>query len=545
MSAWPKGVEPLESLQELHYDHNSTLLKAVPSQWPDPSTLYPLRAHVVQVYAIALTDKPDEWEAVANNVPPIPGFDFAGTVISTPKGSPFKPGSQVYGHTSRERPGNARPFTLALLQEMSLRPRLLKWEDCAAIPYPFLTAYQGLFTTGSLREGRRDSDFYPRRSQHSENGGKRVLITDAAAPVGFWALQLARLRGCGWITALVRREKDKARVCLLGAHEALNVNYSEGNLLEWRRNKFDVILDCEGFDTLRRCWNVIAKDGYISSTVEHPQYFKPDGASGLIKAAWVQARSCPYQLARAAHLLDCGILKYQQHNADRTFEWEEYEEAVLTVYSLPVTGSVILRVRKENPKELVEFFSVRDNMGMADESTGQVITAHSGDPSVKVHKEEVVEASRIGGVMGPKDEVDAFKEALNTFRDAQRSYIQAGKVLREATEALKGKAKKSPKPMSPSPSPEAASSSLDLGALPNAEESDIDTSLNASLEAMVSGLPGPLKQGIGSDDLESSSQTVNSEAMRFLSPELEAHLDAMIGASGDPSAAHSDMDEGG
>ncbi|KAK0719833.1 hypothetical protein B0H67DRAFT_552120 [Lasiosphaeris hirsuta] len=439
---------------------------------------------------------------------------------------------------------------------MALRPRLLTWEDCAPIPYPFLTAYQALFDTGLLQAGQHYADFYPKRlSQQTPNGGKRLLITDAAGPVGFWAIQLARLTGCGWITGLVSHERDKARVCLLGAHEALNKALSEGNMHEWAHKKFDVILDCEGFDTLKGCWKAIAKDGHISSTAEHPKDFMPDEASQDIKATWVQARPCANQLALATHLLNCGILKHRVQGASSIFEWEEHGKALHTAYSLS-PASVTLRVRNENPQNLIQLFAKHDDRGVEDGST-QAIThnwntwANVRRPGVnfqhpqgikanasRLHKQGftaakgVAEGSPAQSAIDPKDEVDAFKKALETFRDAQRAYMQAAKVLREAAKPLR---EKTPQPMPSPPNSEAGSSSSDIGTLPDAGKSNSDPSLDPkcndsfNLEAIISDLPDPSQQAVFGDYLNSLAQIANSESERFLSPEFSAHLDAMIG----------------
>ncbi len=105
--------------------------------------------------------------------PFIPGLELAGTVESDPSGR-FQPGTRVtlltFFHAYAERIA-VNPEQLFAI------PDAMPFEDAAAIPVNYLTAYHSMFEMGNLRKG------------------DRVLITSAAGGVGVAAVQLARARG--------------------------------------------------------------------------------------------------------------------------------------------------------------------------------------------------------------------------------------------------------------------------------------------------------------------------------------------------------------
>ena len=106
--------------------------------------------------------------------PFIPGFEVAGIVEQAPGSTALRPGDRVVGMTRF----NAYAELAACPAEGAFAiPDSLSFEDAAAIPVNYLTAYHSMFEMGNLREG------------------DRVLIHGAAGGVGVAAVQLARARG--------------------------------------------------------------------------------------------------------------------------------------------------------------------------------------------------------------------------------------------------------------------------------------------------------------------------------------------------------------
>jgi NADPH:quinone reductase-like Zn-dependent oxidoreductase len=127
--------------------------------------------------------------------PFIPGFEVAGTVEQAPSEPSAKPEKRSRGLGTKFenradkalRPGdrvvamtrfNAYAELAACEAEgVFAIPETLSFEEAAAIPVNYLTAYHSMFEMGNLREG------------------DRVLIHGAAGGVGVAAVQLARARG--------------------------------------------------------------------------------------------------------------------------------------------------------------------------------------------------------------------------------------------------------------------------------------------------------------------------------------------------------------
>lgn len=112
--------------------------------------------------------------------PMIPGLEVAGVVekvIEAPRGSEgedLRPGDAVTALTQF----NAYAEWVAVpLRNVFKLPAGMPFEDAAAIPVNYLTAYQAMFTMGNLQSG------------------DRILIHGAAGGVGIAAVQLARARG--------------------------------------------------------------------------------------------------------------------------------------------------------------------------------------------------------------------------------------------------------------------------------------------------------------------------------------------------------------
>lgn len=132
-------------------------------------------------------------------VSPILGLEVAGVVVD-PQNTPYKKGDRVmcllagggYAEKVAVHKGSVLPL-----------PENLSFEEGAAIPEVFLTAYQALFLIGELQ---------PEQT---------VLVHAAGSGVGTAALQLIRAAGASAIAT--SRTPDKLEKCLaLGAKAVIN-----------------------------------------------------------------------------------------------------------------------------------------------------------------------------------------------------------------------------------------------------------------------------------------------------------------------------------
>jgi NADPH2:quinone reductase len=146
-------------------------LADAPEPVPGPADL------LVQVHATAL-NRADLLQVLGRYPAPpdapqdIPGLEYAGTVVAAgPKVQRFRPGDRVMGLTG----GGAFAERLVTQEREALSiPEGLPFEQAAAIPEAFLTAFDALVLQGGLR------------------AHDRVLIHAVASGVGTAALQLVR-----------------------------------------------------------------------------------------------------------------------------------------------------------------------------------------------------------------------------------------------------------------------------------------------------------------------------------------------------------------
>ncbi|MGH7604583.1 MAG: NAD(P)H-quinone oxidoreductase [Gemmatimonadaceae bacterium] len=136
----------------------------------------------------------------------ISGMEYAGDVDSVGAGTTlWKPGDRVMGIVG----GGGHAEYLIVHEREALRmPSSLSWEDAAAIPEVFLTAYDALFNR--LHVGI----------------GERLLIHAVGSGVGTAALQVARLAGAR-IVGTARSAEKLARAKLLGLDVAINAENAD------------------------------------------------------------------------------------------------------------------------------------------------------------------------------------------------------------------------------------------------------------------------------------------------------------------------------
>jgi NADPH:quinone reductase-like Zn-dependent oxidoreductase len=134
-------------------------------------------------------------------LPYIPGTDVCGEVETVGTGvTHVKKGDRVFGRALAG--GYAEKTCLAANEAIAL-PANLSWEEGAAIPIPFFTAYRALHHKAALKTG------------------ETVLVSAGGGGVGVAAIQLAKVIGARVLTTVGSPEKA-ARARELGADVAIN-----------------------------------------------------------------------------------------------------------------------------------------------------------------------------------------------------------------------------------------------------------------------------------------------------------------------------------
>jgi NADPH:quinone reductase-like Zn-dependent oxidoreductase len=171
--------------------------------------------------------------------PCIVGYEVAGTVLEL--------GEEVKGLTHGQRVlagtrfGGYASQVCVPERDTVVLPERLTFEQGAAVPVNYATAWAALVGYGSLQPG------------------ERVLIHSAGGGVGIAALQIARRFGAGEIYGSASHAKHE-RLRALGVDHALDYDDAtvRGGL-----PRFDVILDPIGGRSLRASYNLLRPGGRL------------------------------------------------------------------------------------------------------------------------------------------------------------------------------------------------------------------------------------------------------------------------------------------
>ncbi|CAO3670554.1 unnamed protein product [Rhizopus stolonifer] len=175
---------------------------------------------------------------------PILGVEISGIVEAVgEKVKEFKVGDPVFGLM----PGGGYAEYAVIEESLAMhKPEKLSFEEAAAIPETWFTAYQALFLVGELKK--------------NEN----VLIHAGASGVGIAAIQLAKDAGAKNVFVTVSSD-DKVKFCeSIGATKGINYKTQQWGkeILKLTDNKgVDVIIDVVGKDYWEQNMDSIALDG--------------------------------------------------------------------------------------------------------------------------------------------------------------------------------------------------------------------------------------------------------------------------------------------
>jgi len=228
-------------------------LADVPKPSPGPNQLL-VRVHAAGVNPIDY--KLRKTGALGFGPGKILGFDAAGIVEQIGPGvADFKPGDRVFYSPDFSLPGSYAEFHLAPAHLVAPMPANLSFEQAAAIPLAGMTAWDGLFTRGSLALGHT------------------ALITSANGGVGSLALQLAKAAGAFVFATSSSRSAEFVRgiPTAVGAGPDRLLNYQTDNWSEIIKAEcpsgLDVVYDCTGNDVVSRCIPLMKPLGRIVSIV--------------------------------------------------------------------------------------------------------------------------------------------------------------------------------------------------------------------------------------------------------------------------------------
>ncbi len=187
--------------------------------------------------------------------PVIPGCDGAGIVHAVGLHvKNFKPGDEVYFSQPgfNKRQGTYTEYVLVDAELLALKPHTLSFEQAAAAPLVFITAWEALH--GRARIVRNQT----------------ILIHAGAGGVGHAAIQLAKLAGAKVITTVSSEEKANF-VRRLGADKIINYRNQDvaAEVSQWTDGKgVDIAFDTIGPEVLQSCFHCVKPYGDVVTILQ-------------------------------------------------------------------------------------------------------------------------------------------------------------------------------------------------------------------------------------------------------------------------------------
>jgi len=188
-------------------------------------------------------------------LPFVSGGDIAGTVAEIGPGhGDLTVGWRVLvdpavegGAIGEDVPGGLAEYVLVPAANLIPLPDELSFDEAAALPIAYGTAWRMLLTRGAVR------------------AGEAVLILGAAGGVGTACVQIAKMAGCA-VYAAASREDKLGRLRDLGADYLINYRDVEFDREIWRltgKRGVDVVVDYTGADTWPRSIRCLRRGGRL------------------------------------------------------------------------------------------------------------------------------------------------------------------------------------------------------------------------------------------------------------------------------------------
>jgi putative PIG3 family NAD(P)H quinone oxidoreductase len=268
---------------------------------------------------------------------PVLGLEMAGEIVSAGKNCEnWKPGDRVFSLLS----GGGYAQYAVIHQDMAMPiPGNLSFEEAAAIPEAFLTAYQAIVWLGQLQPD------------------ESILIHAGASGVGTAAIQIAREIGA--LIFITAGSDHKTNFCQeLGADYAINYRkepFSEIIRRDTSGQGVNLIIDFIGEPYWEANLDSISMDGrlVVLATMGGSRVPEFDMKQLMRKRATIigstlRNRSLNYKIKLTDHFSDFALPRLKDGSLnpviDKIFPWEEVAEAHRFMEENRNTGKIILKI---------------------------------------------------------------------------------------------------------------------------------------------------------------------------------------------------------
>jgi putative PIG3 family NAD(P)H quinone oxidoreductase len=267
---------------------------------------------------------------------PVLGLEISGVVVE--KGSKvfkWKIGDKIFGLI----PGGGYAQFAVIHEDMAMRiPDNLSFEQAAAIPEVFLTAYQAIVWLAELK------------------AGEFILIHAGASGVGTAAIQIARELGA---KIIVTASAEKLFICKeLGADVLIDYksqNFKEIALKATNNYGVDVIIDFIGAKYFNDNIDSLTRDGrlILLATLSGGKVGDFDVRQILVKrlkiiGSTLRSRSLDYQIKLTKEFKEFALDKIASGRIkpviDKIYDWKDVVQAHKRMEENKNIGKIILRI---------------------------------------------------------------------------------------------------------------------------------------------------------------------------------------------------------
>jgi tumor protein p53-inducible protein 3 len=268
---------------------------------------------------------------------PVMGLEMAGIITKVGKNcTGWEKGDRVFGLLA----GGGYAQYVKIHRKMAIKiPENLSFEEAAAIPETFLTAYQAIFLLGELQKG------------------EIILIHAGASGVGTAAIQLAREIGAKIFTTA--GSDDKLKTCAeLGA--SLTWNYNNGSFLpavmeSGGKQGVNLILDFVGEPYFEDNISALAMDGRIiflalmgGNQIRNFNLRILMSKRIRLIGSTLRNRSLEYKIKLTRDFSTFGLSRFASRKLkpviDKIYPWEAVKEAHDYMEANKNTGKIVLKI---------------------------------------------------------------------------------------------------------------------------------------------------------------------------------------------------------
>ncbi len=264
------------------------------------------------------------------------GLEISGEVVDLGENvSEWIIGDKIFGLI----PGGGYAEYAKIHKDMAIKkPEEISFEEAAAIPEVFLTAYQALFWNAGIKK-----DDY-------------VLIHAGASGVGTAAIQLVKDFGAH---PIITASKSKHNFCLsLGAEKAIDYRSEEFDeeVLNFTNNKgVDIIIDFIGNDYFEKNIRSLNQNGKLIFLATMSGFKIKEVDIRKIMSKWIsiigstlRTRNLDYQIKLTKEFSEYTLIKFTTGKLkaviDKVYSWKDAAEAHKYIEENKNTGKLVLKI---------------------------------------------------------------------------------------------------------------------------------------------------------------------------------------------------------